>query len=1125
MSTGGETLYRMTSKKSYFSLIAIFMLVFTLFYPAVTIAENEKVYNERSEDLNESAVNKLSSRLDNQFKDQEKVTFLVKFKERADTEQAVEEVRKTAQQSNLSVRESQYQQHAAVISELKETAALEQQDVLEYLTTIEHTGLATDIHPYFIVNGLAVTATKEVAEKIAAFPEVDKILPNEKRELFTEVEQNEQVKRPQSERVNVEWNIEKVKAPEVWNKGITGKGVVIASIDSGVEWDHPALKEKYRGFDTESDEVDHAYNWFDATDDVAAPYDDIGHGTHTVGTMVGGETDGTNQIGVAPAASWIAVKAFTEDGGTDKDLLAAAEWILAPTDEQGRTRIEMAPDIVNNSWGGGPGLDEWYRDVVKEWRHANIFPEFSAGNVDRNNAGGPGSVASPANYPESFATGATDVRDKVADFSLRGPSPYDEIKPDISAPGQVIRSSIPGGNYAENSGTSMAGPAVSGVAGLLRSVDSSLSVGEMEDILTSTTIPLTDEEYDESPNNGYGYGLVDALNAVSAVGEGVGSLEGTVTNHKGEPLHAEVSVLEQSRSVNTDGADGSYMIQYAAGEYVVEAEAYGYHPIKELVVFEKNATVTQDFSLEPISEYTLHGNLTDEQTGEAIEGATIQLKQDANIVPVKTDEEGEFDLTAYEGEYTLKIAAKDYYGKETEIVIDESTAELNLTLQPFYSFKEDELAYDDGTGEGGSRFHEAGSGWGVRMSLPEGKDRAMVTGGKFLFSKSGGEDFQVEVYDADGSDAGPGERIAGPIDATAVKNGDWTYVDLRDEGIVVEDDFYIVYMQTQDGGDAPLLQQDKSGPFTERSWENYHGNWYPLESNFLTGNKMIRALVEYEVDRPKILSPKNGEMTNENEVTVKGTATPNTKISLIHNDEEVEQVIVEDSGEFSVPIELTQGENELKAISYVGESYAGESDPVTVTLDNQGPVLKIDTPREGDKLNQESVIVEGTADDDNLDYVEVNGQTAKLNQGHFSKRILMENGENKIEVVAKDKAGNVTAKTVTVDVKYNAPQIDNLFPKEDVFINSGESVKIEFDSEPGLKATFVIHMPLTNPFIFLSNPTELPLMETSAGHYEGYWTASQKAYAEGAVIEVRVLDDYGNQTYSRTDGRLFINLE
>src|SRR5699024_4054620 len=103
----------------------------------------------------------------------------------------------------------------------------------------------------------------------------------------------------------------------------------------------------------------------------------------------------------------------------------------------------LTPAVVNNSWAGGPGLDEWYRDVVKEWRSAGIFPEFSAGNVDLVNPGGPESIAAPANYPESFATGATDKDDVLAGFSLQGPSPYDEIKPDIAAPGVNIRSARP----------------------------------------------------------------------------------------------------------------------------------------------------------------------------------------------------------------------------------------------------------------------------------------------------------------------------------------------------------------------------------------------------------------------------------------------------------------------------------------------------------------------------------------------------------------------------------------------------------------------------------------------------------------------------------------------------------
>src|SRR5699024_3567552 len=158
---------------------------------------------------------------------------------------------------------------------------------------------------------MAVAATREVAEEIASFSEVEKLLPNETRYLTTPVTDpgllTDSEVEPQAELENVEWNVERLHAPSVWKMGYDGAGTVVATIDSGVEWDHPALKEKYRGYDQETGEVDHNFHWFDATADEPVPYDDQGHGTHVTGTMVGSEADGTNRIGVAPGAKWIGV--------------------------------------------------------------------------------------------------------------------------------------------------------------------------------------------------------------------------------------------------------------------------------------------------------------------------------------------------------------------------------------------------------------------------------------------------------------------------------------------------------------------------------------------------------------------------------------------------------------------------------------------------------------------------------------------------------------------------------------------------------------------------------------------------------------------------------------------------
>ncbi|PAV31296.1 hypothetical protein CIL05_01190 [Virgibacillus profundi] len=446
------------------------------------------------------------------FGQEHKVTFLIKFNDKPAVGNALNKASEKINQNTLNAEEVQLQRHIAVLNELKSTSEGSQESVLEYLRKEAESGNAEDIRSFHIVNGIAVTATEEVAKKVLDFNEVEKVLPNRVRHL-TETKNEES----NSVHNNIETNIEQVGAPEVWGQNIDGSGVIIASIDSGVDWDHPALKGKYRGYNSETGEVDHSFNWFDAVNGKTVPYDIHGHGTHVTGTMIGSEPDGSNQIGVAPGAKWIAVNAFNTSGtATDADLLKAAEWILAPTDEHGNERPDMAPDIVNNSWSGGKGKDEWYRDVVKNWIAAGIFPEFSAGNNLGSKPTVPGSVEAPANYPESFATGAVNSENKLTSFSLLGPSPYNEIKPDVVAPGESIRSSVPGGEYGSKSGTSMAGPAVSGVVALLKQAGPSLTVKQMKHILRETATPLTDETYPESPNNGYGYGLVNAPAALNA---------------------------------------------------------------------------------------------------------------------------------------------------------------------------------------------------------------------------------------------------------------------------------------------------------------------------------------------------------------------------------------------------------------------------------------------------------------------------------------------------------------------------------------------------------------------------------------------------------------------------------
>nr|MBC8231756.1 S8 family serine peptidase [bacterium] len=341
-------------------------------------------------------------------------------------------------------------------------------------------------------NGLVVAATKNVITAIAARPDVKEVRLN--RIIQIPLPTKEEIQQ-------AEWNIEKVRANEVWSAfGVTGAETIIANIDTGVNGIHPDLQANFRGG---------SYDFYDAINDTfTTPYDDHWHGTHTMGTACGNSASGT-AIGVAPGAQWIACKALNSSGSaTDEWLYRAGDWVIDP---DGNPETDDIPDVVNNSWCDSNGSNQFYRSVVQTWIALDIFPAFANGN----NGPGSGTVGAPASYPESFGVGATDINDNIASFSSRGPSPIDGgIKPNVSAPGVNIRSSVPGG-YGRSQGTSMACPHVTGGVALLKSANPSLTVEQIKQILQDTAVDLGAA----GPDNDYGWGRIDLFEAVSRVYE------------------------------------------------------------------------------------------------------------------------------------------------------------------------------------------------------------------------------------------------------------------------------------------------------------------------------------------------------------------------------------------------------------------------------------------------------------------------------------------------------------------------------------------------------------------------------------------------------------------------------
>jgi serine protease AprX len=362
---------------------------------------------------------------------------------------------------------------------------------------------------FWLVNMVAVEADRSVAEELARREEVS-FIAADRSSPFSRPRVPEPEITPQSASA-VEASLEQVRATEVWALGYTGQGIVVGIADTGVAWEHPALKPRYRGFDGVS--VAHAYNWHDAIHDAApgnscgsdsaVPCDDSSHGSHVTGTSVGSD-GGDNSIGVAPGARWIGCRNMDRGDGTPARYTECFQFFLAPTDASGRNpRPDLGADVISNSWGcpASEGCTDpnVLRAVVENTRAAGIF----------------------------ISVGAVSVVDTIASFSSRGPVTVDgsnRMKPDIVAPGVSIRSSVPGDGYSRFSGTSMATPHVSGAVALLWSAAPSLAghVPETEELLRATAVRLTSDQEcggipgTSIPNPVFGWGRLDVFAAVSA---------------------------------------------------------------------------------------------------------------------------------------------------------------------------------------------------------------------------------------------------------------------------------------------------------------------------------------------------------------------------------------------------------------------------------------------------------------------------------------------------------------------------------------------------------------------------------------------------------------------------------
>ena len=413
-----------------------------------------------------------------------------------------------------------------VYNTLSNKSQTTQGPILQWLRdrTIEH-------QSFYIVNAILVKGTRQVADALAARPDVVRIEGNPLIHNNLPQPGPVEISQPQTP-ATIEPGITYTHAPQVWALGFTGQNIVIASADTGQRWTHNALKPHYRGWDGQN--ADHDYNWHDSIHDSTGnpcgndspfPCDDFFHGSHTTGTAIGDDGMG-NQIGMAPGAKWIGCRNMDIGNGTPARYIECMEFFLAPYPiGGGQGDPTKAPDITINSWSC-PTSEGCSADTLQAAVAAQAAAGIMMVAAAQNSGPNCSTVTDPPGiYAEAYSIGAlTTGTDTIAGFSSRGPITVDQsnrIKPDISAPGTGTRSCSNSADnaYTTASGTSMATPHISGAMALLWCALPGMrhQITASRDALNNAAVHIDSTLCGDAgpPNNVYGWGRVDIFAAVS----------------------------------------------------------------------------------------------------------------------------------------------------------------------------------------------------------------------------------------------------------------------------------------------------------------------------------------------------------------------------------------------------------------------------------------------------------------------------------------------------------------------------------------------------------------------------------------------------------------------------------
>lgn len=604
-------------------------------------------------------------------------------------------------------------QRGRVMAELRRNARASQKPLLEFLTAPAVRGKVETTRSFWIDNLVLVKAKKEVIENIARRPDVEEVFENFTVTLPPRPEATSAppIREPDQAQTQLWDSMTKIGVKQVWTTyGYTGSGVVVGGLDTGVDISHPDIAGKMRTNVPGDPTYPGGWAEFDSNGNIvvgSVPHDSDEHGTHTTGTMIGGNASGYD-IGVAPAAQLMHGLVIPGGSGSFTQVAAGMEWIIDPDNNPA---TDDGADVVNMSLGA-TGTYPQMITPTDNMVAADVFPSFAIGNS------GPGvsTTASPGNVPSAFGVGATDSNDVIASFSGRGPVTWNSppyvgtwIKPDISAPGVKIYSSVPGGIWqwtsplGDWSGTSMATPHLSGVVALMRQANPSLTVDQIKLILAQTAV----ERGDPGMDNSYGWGRVNCLAAVNAAVAGMGHIAGTVTSSiGGMPVEgALVKIVETGQRVYTDEF-GHYDIMVVAGTHTLEVSRFGFETATiPGVIVVADATTPQDVILTQLPSGAIAGFVTDAETAAGVTAnITVKLSGTAVAWTSTNPVSGAYSIVLPIGMYDLVFSPTFPYPVTTRTdveVLEGVTTTLNLALNAAQV-----LIVDDDAGKAYQTYYE-----------------------------------------------------------------------------------------------------------------------------------------------------------------------------------------------------------------------------------------------------------------------------------------------------------------------------------------------------------------------------------------------------------------------------------